>query len=40
MIATKVYGASGVEYSPEADQCLTRYEAVTDYIYFYITINY
>ena len=28
MIATKVYGASGVEYSPEVDQCLTRYEAL------------
>ena len=28
MIAIKVYGASGVEYSPEADQCLARYEAL------------
>ena len=27
-IATNVYGASGVEYSPETDQCLARYEAL------------
>ena len=27
-IATKVYGAAGVEYSPEADEQLARYEAL------------